>query len=1298
MAGLAATVVTGALLGPVQAASPPLVPGESVGQDPDEEWWEGITIPTEGVLPDQEIHPSQYVDAEGVEVLRARVEGDAPDPHGHYAMAWNRLIEDADAAAEAGVVDPSDNVKTKAAKATAFAWLITREQRYLDAAVANLRAAYDTIIPTDQYVAQQMTNYALAYDWIAADIGADDDAAIRTAVKRGADWLYTYLEDEGVRSHNHRSKAGAALGSWALAFSADADAQAYLDRSLENMNRVFRYMFTKDGIYRDGSGYYWIFTIINSTPFMWQYRNASGVDLFPALQPAFEWQLKTVNPKGLQPPLDDGWYKVTWLNTVAAAYADTPTELSSTGTLGELFQWQFFSSDLAAARYPDDWTGARDQFYGWPEEIALYDSTIDEVAPDEGTGTIDMNEGPRGGDTIFRSDWRMGDAATRWGYFGGTAMSNNHDHADGLQFLIEAENAVLARDNGYGPRRFSGRNEWKGPEHHNVVTADGAAVGDPTPTRGFLSGSVFGFAEKAAAYWNDQDASHTRAVAFPGSDYFVVLDRMESAEPKTWDAYWHVRGDLSGAANRRTWTTEDGPWGDAARLHALTVPSDTELRTVDDQFNPYGTGTDTGFEGYPDPSTDVEETTGLRLTQEGTDAQLLSVLVPSSVDGAAPRLEDLGTDDVLAARVSADDYVDTVVAPRSGSSASAGGLDVEAGLGWVRTTGGALTGFAVHDGESASWNGVSLVEASSPLTLSADVTDPTRHVIEIAPVDGDVQVDLAASPGRELTGATFDGEPVAAEIVDGRVMVKVTGGGELVFSYGAPDAAPGTPAGLAGTGYAGAVELSWDPVPTATSYQVLRRGQRIAEVTTPSYEDPDVSDGMTYPYRVVAVNERGSGRPSSAVTVRAGLGEPAAPTGLAGTASHRLVELSWLPVRDASSYDILRAEAGGEPEPVAEGVTAAEWSDTTVANGVTYRYAVRAVNAAGNGALSDVVELTPSTTPPDTPQGVTVGRAPGEVTLAWADVPRAESYQVWRAGLTSGDFTVVAATGDPWWTDTDVIDGTGYAYRVVAENDAGASEASPAVTAVPGCTLTHGVGPEGAVIEAERYSGRSGEYQLVDDLARFGGRVAEVPRGSEYKNNPDLWGRYDLEVEEAGRYYVAVLGYGESGSNDSVHLSVDDSTPTTVNLSVGEWFYRQSPIGFDLEEGFHTLLISSREDGARVDRFVIYPASGIPDSVRFSETWTLPSDPGCGDGAGEPSVPEAVTSSTATVTNDGVRLAWSGSRLAESYTVLRDGDVVATGLTATRWTDSGTSGTASYSIIASNAVGESPPSPVVTGG
>ena len=1284
---------------PAIAASPPLVPGESVGTDPDEEWWEGITIPTEGVLPAEESHPSLYGGEAAVDTWRARVAGEAPDPHGHYASRWAKVQADADGWAADDTASTNDDVKTKAAKATAFAWALTGEERYLDAAVANLAAAFDDIQQVDQYVASQMTNYAQAYDWVAADLDPQQDETVRRAVKRGATWLYDYLDSPGVRSHNHRSKAGAALGSWALAFSADPDAQASLDRALENMDRVFRYMFTEDGIYRDGGGYYWVFSIINVTPFLWQYLHVSGVDLFPAMRPAYQWQLETANPKGWTPNIEDGSYKATWLHTVAAAYAETGTELHPDASLGELFQWQFFASEWNPVRYPDDWTGARNQYYGWPDEIALYDSSLGEVKPADSTATRDMDSGPRGGATVFRSDWEYGDARTRYGYFNGVAMSNNHDHADGLQLTIEAENSILARDNGYGPEKFGSRNEWKGPEHHNVVTADGSAVGDPDPTRGFLAGETFGFAEKSASYFDDQDATHTRRVAFPGQEYFIVADQLRADGAKTWEAFWHGRGELEGSANRHTWTTEEGPWGGAAELHAFTLPSDAQSARVSDKFNPYGTGQDVGFDDYPDPSTDVEDTTGIRLTREGETADFLSVLVPSSVGGDTPATLDVGEGDTLGARIGLGDYTDRVVVARSAGTASADGVDAEAALAWVRSEGSAVVSWALHDGRSLTVDDTPLVTSDAPVTMSGTVKAARDQEFEVAGTGSDgVTLRIAAPAGRDLTQATLDGETVEAEMADGQVTVDLTTGGVLRLQFGEADAVPATPEGLTAEGGEGFVELDWDAVGTALGYEVLRGAagedeELVAETDAPRLIDRDVTDGTEYSYRVRAVNEAGTSDASAPVTVTPGSSAPAAPEGLTALARDAEVELSWLAAEGATKYHVLRGPSGQDLEPVAEGLTDAFWTDSEVVNGQSYDYAVVAVNDQGESPASPRVTAQPFTTPPDLPSGVVAERGVGEVRLEWSGGERADSFEVLRGELGEELVSVASGVEGRSWTDSDVEDGTGYVYRIVAVNSAGSSDPSVSVAAVPGCSLAYPLTGGGALVEAERFSAVSGEITAVDDLDRFGGAKIVVPRGSEYKNNPDLWTRYDLEVEEEGRYYMQLLGYGESGSNDSVTVSVDGETPFTMNIGTGEWSYRQSPRAMDLTEGSHVLRILSREDGAEVDRFVLSSESSIPDSVKMAEDAAVPESPECADGSSEPSAPEPVGMLAAAGGDGAVELRWSGSRLAESYRVLRDGEVVAEDVIATSWTDADVVNdtTYTYRVVATNRVGDSEP-------
>jgi len=85
---------------------------------------------------------------------------------------------------------------------------------------------------------------------------------------------------------------------------------------------------------------------------------------------------------------------------------------------------------------------------------------------------------------------------------------------------------------------------------------------------------------------------------------------------------------------------------------------------------------------------------------------------------------------------------------------------------------------------------------------------------------------------------------------------------------------------------------------------------------------------------------------------------PAAPTGVAATASPGSVSLSWAAVDGAVTYRILRSILPGGYEPVGTSPTLA-FIDTTPRNGVTYHYVVEAVGAAGiaSAPSADVTAL-----------------------------------------------------------------------------------------------------------------------------------------------------------------------------------------------------------------------------------------------------------------------------------------------------------------------------------------------------
>jgi peptidoglycan/xylan/chitin deacetylase (PgdA/CDA1 family) len=168
---------------------------------------------------------------------------------------------------------------------------------------------------------------------------------------------------------------------------------------------------------------------------------------------------------------------------------------------------------------------------------------------------------------------------------------------------------------------------------------------------------------------------------------------------------------------------------------------------------------------------------------------------------------------------------------------------------------------------------------------------------------------------------------------------------------------------------------------------------------------------------------------------------PGVPQGLAGEAlPRRYVQLSWLPSTDDSglpvSYRVFRND-------VAIGTKTAETSYLDRAPSVgTYRYKVRAIDAAGNkSAFSATIYITAfkaiaDTLPPSVPRDLNgaVG-AKRHITLSWSastdNAPDPISYRVFRNDVAVGTKTTVTS-----YVDRPDSPGT-YRYKVRAIDSAG---------------------------------------------------------------------------------------------------------------------------------------------------------------------------------------------------------------------------------------------------------------------
>ncbi len=185
-------------------------------------------------------------------------------------------------------------------------------------------------------------------------------------------------------------------------------------------------------------------------------------------------------------------------------------------------------------------------------------------------------------------------------------------------------------------------------------------------------------------------------------------------------------------------------------------------------------------------------------------------------------------------------------------------------------------------------------------------------------------------------------------------------------------------------------------------------------------------------------------------------GEPGAPTNLAAEVDSVLVILTWDPPEDVGSspileYNILRGDAIDNLTGFIK-IGDPTFTDSTAPRGTTLFYGVSARNLAGNGPVSNVVEVeVPETTVPSEPRTVAATEKDGVVTLTWGS-PQTDGgsaiigYQILR-GTSSGGETQLTTVGVVLeFEDTGVDRGKTYFYQVRAANDIGPGRASGEVS------------------------------------------------------------------------------------------------------------------------------------------------------------------------------------------------------------------------------------------------------------
>ena len=123
-------------------------------------------------------------------------------------------------------------------------------------------------------------------------------------------------------------------------------------------------------------------------------------------------------------------------------------------------------------------------------------------------------------------------------------------------------------------------------------------------------------------------------------------------------------------------------------------------------------------------------------------------------------------------------------------------------------------------------------------------------------------------------------------------------------------------------------------------------------------------------------------------------------------------------------------------------VNAISYADTTVSEGKTYTYRVRAYNASGDSAYSNTATATTPVSLPTVPSNLSAKAGSStQINLSWSDRSSNEQGFYLERSPNGSTWTRIATLGvnASQYSDNGLTANTGYYYRVQAFNSAGTS-------------------------------------------------------------------------------------------------------------------------------------------------------------------------------------------------------------------------------------------------------------------
>jgi len=735
-----------------------------------------LTIPTTGVLPAGPLTQSIIL---GDNLTELRAEWLAPV--NAYQQIWVNTINGRANSAISGAVPATFGVAaldSSIAESAGLRYAMTGNAADLNKSVSALLNAALPAQNENDFITfpELLTSYLTAYDYIRAAPASNLSAATRATIES----RLTSLAQGLINSNGTSSNALAKIGATRALAGELLGNQTLLNKGLTELQTNLTYSTTNDGWYADSQTVYLDYISKHVALFARAYEQGSGVNLYPNLQPLLDLSMAMRMPNGTVPNVANGlnWPVPTQL------FTNTP----DTAAAG-LMLWNMEQLPVNAF----DETNIDNNDYSYSTSFALTHFGVAPTAPTQSPTYLATGQSAI---AVFRNDWSttsnylMVSPGVDSPFFPTAVPGLNilafHGHNDTGEILVASQGHYLLVAPGYNRTDLS--NSPAGfasqiPRNHNVILVDGD-LGDTNEGRMMLPGRFVqtdrldstergdfkGVSDFSTLKMTYGGADVSRSSAFPNESYFVVADRMQAAAAHNYGFNLIGRGDQTVLTNTPSLIEVKWEQAGAQVIEHLVSTKNMSLTTAStfmhNEFNQY------------------EITRRMTATINGGNANFLSV-IETGAAGSASKLAitNLSTDAYAALQVTnnSDGYVDWILSQSAAALRTAGALTTDAEYGYLRHVGGALDSAMLARGAFLADQGVSLLQANHPLTISLLFGGATWHgTISADNFTIGSTLDLF---NRQIWSATLNGQPIPFSNLDDLGRLFLPGAGELVVNF-----------------------------------------------------------------------------------------------------------------------------------------------------------------------------------------------------------------------------------------------------------------------------------------------------------------------------------------------------------------------------------------------------------------------------------------------------------------------------------------------------------------------------------